>query len=80
MVKDENSSLGLLSSSNIGGGSGYGKQIPPKPSDGGAPVPIGFHALTNAPYYGGGLQDKREVDSYRHSSNTSYGHGDLSNR
>lgn len=39
------------------------------------PKPIGFHALTNAPYYGGGVQDKKDIDSYRNfqSSNTSYG-------
>ena len=26
------------------------------------PLPIGYHTLTNAPYYGGGIQDKKEID------------------
>ena len=41
-----------------------------------------MHALTNGPYYGGGVQDKREIDSYRgiHSSNTSYGNFDNSHQ
>jgi hypothetical protein len=41
-----------------------------------APKPIGQHALTNAPYYGGGLQDK---DSYK-GGPSSYGSSHGSNR
>ena len=78
MIKDGDSSLGMIDSA-AGGVSSQGKQGGSGTSSR-VPKPIGLHALTNGPYYGGGVQDKKEIESYRgiHSSNTSYGNIDNS--